>query len=103
LETTKKKRSTWTVHMDRSLFAKVKRLAEAEGRIKEARENEDVAARAARARAAEERTTTLESVTAANAGNEMARTFILRTLRDWYANPNTNTNTYTTNTTTSTS
>lgn len=32
METTKKKRSTWTVHMDRSLFAKVKRLAEAEGR-----------------------------------------------------------------------
>jgi len=35
----------------------------------------------------------LESVTVANAGNEMVRTFILRTLRDWYANTNTNTTT----------
>jgi hypothetical protein len=32
VENTKKKRSTWTVHMDRDLFNKVRKLAEAEGR-----------------------------------------------------------------------
>lgn len=32
MESTKKKRGTWTVHMDRDLFVKVKKLAEAEGR-----------------------------------------------------------------------
>ena len=32
METKQKKRGTWTVHMDRALFTKIKRIAEAEGR-----------------------------------------------------------------------
>ena len=57
-------------------------LAEAEGRIKEARDNEEVLARAARARAAEDRTTRLESIAASfrHAGDSLAA-FIVDTPR----------------------